>query len=103
MGGPPVVLLGVNQGWVKESFRANLLAFFVVSNTSSLLNLAGAGALTPAALTLDLLLIPATIVGILAGNWLFVRIDADRFRKLVVLLVIATGLLSIWTGARALL
>lgn len=103
MGGPPVVLLGVNQGWAKESFRANLLAFFVVSNTSSLVNLAGAGALTRPALTLDLLLVPATAAGILAGSWLFGRIDADRFRRLVVLLVIATGLLSIWTGARALL
>ncbi len=103
MGGPPVVLLGVNQGWRKESFRANLLAFFVVSNSSSLVNLAGAGALTPTALALDLLLVPATAVGILAGNWLFKRIDHDRFRKLVVLLVIATGLLSAWTGAAALL
>ncbi len=103
MGGPPVVLLGVNQGWRKESFRANLLAFFVVSNSSSLVNLAGAGALKSSALALDVLLVPATAVGILAGNWLFKRIDHDRFRKIVVLLVIATGLLSVWTGATALL
>jgi uncharacterized protein len=103
MGGPPVVLLGVNQGWKKESFRANLLAFFVVSNTSSLVNLAGAGALQPAALELDLLLVPATVLGIVVGNWLFKKIDADRFRKLVVLFTIATGLISIWTGASALL
>ena len=103
MGGPPVVLLGVNQGWRKESFRANLLAFFVVSNSSSLVNLSRAGALTSAALTLDVLLVPATAVGILAGSWLFKRIDADRFRRLVVLLVIATGLLSVWTGATAIL
>lgn len=103
MGGPPVVLLGVNQGWKKESFRANLLAFFVVSNSSSLVNLAGAGALTTSALALDLLLLPATAAGILAGNWLFGRIDAERFRRLVVMLVMATGLLSVWTGAAALL
>lgn len=103
MGGPPVVLLGVNQGWNKESFRANLLAFFVVSNSSSLVNLAGAGALTSSALTLDLLLVPATAVGILVGSWMFKRIDGERFRRLVVLLVIGTGLLSVWTGVTALL
>jgi uncharacterized membrane protein YfcA len=103
MGGPPVVLLGVNQAWRKESFRANLLAFFVVSNTSSLLNLARAGALTGGMVALDAALIPATALGIVAGNWLFKRIAPERFRKLVVVFVIATGLLSIWTGARALI
>jgi uncharacterized membrane protein YfcA len=103
MGGPPVVLLGVNQAWTKESFRANLLAFFVISNTSSLLNLGRSGALTVEVLTLDAYLLPATALGVLAGSWLFKRISADRFRRLVVFLVIATGLLSIWTGGRALL
>jgi uncharacterized membrane protein YfcA len=103
MGGPPVVLLGVNQAWTKESFRANLLAFFVVSNASSLVNLARVGALTSPVLALDAALLPATLVGVVAGNWLFRRIPAERFRKLVVLVVIVTGCLSIWTGASALL
>ena len=33
MGGPPVVLFGVNQSWPKEQFRANLLGYFTVINT----------------------------------------------------------------------
>ena len=103
MGGPPVVLLGVNQAWKKESFRANLLAFFVVTNSSSLALLLAAGALTPAILQLDAVLIPATVVGLVLGNALFKAIPTDRFRRLVVLLVIATGLLSMWTGTRGLL
>jgi len=103
MGGPPVVLLGVNQAWGKESFRANLLAFFVVSNSGSLALLVLASAVTPAVLELDAALVPGLAIGLVLGSALFRVIPGDRFRQFVVLLVIATGLLSVWTGGRALL
>ena len=102
MGGPPVVLFGVNQAWGKQSFRANLCAYFVVTNVSTLLMYAATRTLTAEALRLDLLLVPAVIVGFLVGNRLFPLVPVDRFRKGVVLLVIATGLLSATTGLRAL-
>jgi uncharacterized protein len=103
MGGPPVVLLGVNQAWSKVSFRANLVAFFVISNVSTLAMLSAAGAFTSDVIQLDLILVPAVLVGIVVGGRLFAAIPAERFRKFVVLLVIASGLLSTWTGVQSLL
>lgn len=103
MGGPPVVLLGVNQAWGKESFRANLLAFFMVSNSWSLVIIALRGAFTREVLVLDALLLPGLVVGLVLGNALFKAVPVAEFRRVVVLAVIATGLLSIWTGLQALL
>jgi uncharacterized membrane protein YfcA len=103
MGGPPVVLLGVNQAWSKVSFRANLVAFFVITNVSTLVMLSAAGAFTAEIVRLDLFLVPAVLIGIVVGNRLFAVMPAARFRKFVVLLVIASGLLSTWTGVLSLL
>ena len=103
MGGPPVVLLGVKQNWEKESFRANLLAFFALTSLSSLLSLWEAGALGEELLLLDAVLLPAVLVGVIAGSSLFKAIPAERFRLLVVLLVVATGAASAWTGGNKLL
>ena len=102
MGGPPVVLFGVNQAWGKLSFRVNLCAFFVVTNVSTLLMLVVAGRITPEVLRLDLFLAPAVIVGFVVGNRIFPLVPAARFRRWVVLLVIASGLVSTATGLRAL-
>ena len=101
MGGPPVVLLGANQSWSKESFRANLTAFFVVSNVASLGLLVAAGAFPVGVLILDLELAPGVALGLVAGNVLFGRLPVAAFRRLVVLLVIVMGCVSIWTGLRA--
>ena len=103
MGGPPVVLLGVNQAWGKENFRANLLAYFLVSQGGGVALLVLAGAFTPAVLELDAKLLPGLVAGLALGSVLFKVVPADRFRRLVVLLVIATGLLSVWTGGTSLL
>ena len=103
MGGPPVVLLGVNQAWEKDGFRANLLAFFMVSNVATLLSLWLAGALSVGMLRLDALLLPAVLLGVVIGNAIFKALPAEQFRRLVVLLVIASGALSAWTGASRLL
>jgi len=98
-----VVLLGVKQNWEKESFRANLLAFFALTSLSSLLSLWEAGALGEELLLLDAVLLPAVLVGVIAGSSLFKAIPAERFRLLVVLLVVATGAASAWTGGNKLL
>ena len=72
MGGPPVVLLGVQQNWEKASFRANLLAFFTLSSISSLLSLWQAGAINVELLQLDAVLTmssrAATAPGCANGN-----------------------------------
>jgi uncharacterized membrane protein YfcA len=103
MGGPPIVLFGVNQSWKKEQFRANLLGAFAISNTWTLVLLLASGNLAGEAFTLDLMYLPGLVVGVVVGSYLFGRIPAGPFRKAVVLLVIATGLVSIAQGIQKLM
>ncbi|MHB1134111.1 MAG: sulfite exporter TauE/SafE family protein [Chloroflexota bacterium] len=103
MSGPPIILFGVNQSWPKESFRANLVAFFVFSDTFALATLVASGLLTAEIVTSTVLGWPAIAFGLVAGNWLFHRVPVKLFYKMVVLFVIIVGLIGLAGGASALL
>ncbi len=103
MSGPPIILFGVNQAWPKESFRANLVAFFVVSDTFALATLAASGLVSQQIGLSTVLSWPAIAVGLLAGNWLFHKVPVALFYKLVVLFVIVVGAIGLASGAGALL
>ena len=99
----PVVLFGVNQAWAKESFRANLIAYFMATNLFTLAVLGLSGAITSEVLQTDLNLLPGTLLGLLIGNAVFKRAPVALFHRLVVLFAIGTGLIGAYSGAAALL
>jgi uncharacterized protein len=103
MGGPPVVLFGVNQSWPKEQFRATLLGYFAVINTWSMALLVASGDLGMEAIRLDATLLPGLAIGLLIGARAFDRIASGPFRKGVVMLVIATALVSLGQGLQKLI
>ena len=103
MSGPPIILFGVNQAWPKESFRANLVAFFVVSDSFALATLAASGLLDAQAGVNTLLGLPAIAVGLVAGNWLFRRAPVALFYKAVVLSVVLVGVVGLASGLQAIL
>jgi uncharacterized membrane protein YfcA len=96
--GPPVIVYGATQPWSARTFKANLQAFFVVNQSVILLGyvLAGLATAEVARLT-GLYLLPA-LVGTLAGMSLFDRIDPVRFRRLVFLLLLVSGLVLLGRG-----
>lgn len=102
MGGPPVVLFGVNQAWAKEGFRANLIAYFILTNLFTLALLGASGAFTEQVLLTDLVMLPGVALGLLAGNALFKRAPVELFHRVVVLFVIATGLFGAYSAATTL-
>lgn len=95
MSGPPVVLFFSNQNVDKPAFRANLNLYFILLACVTLPAQLVAGLLTRQVATYLLWFSPALLVGTLAGMWLARRVDEQAFRRLTLLVVIATGLSAI--------
>ncbi len=102
MGGPPVVLFGVNQMWAKRSLRANLVAFFSASSLFTMANFAAMGVVTEDVLRLDLVMLPGVVVGLLVGNAIYGRMEQVVLYRAVILFVIGTGVLGLVSSLQAL-
>jgi uncharacterized protein len=103
MGGPPVVLMGVNQLWEKHHLRANLIAYFTITSIASIALLTGAGVLQAEVLSLDATLLPAVALGFAAGLVAVGRVHPAAFRRGVILLILGSGILGAWTALASLL
>lgn len=92
ISGPPIVLLGLKQGWEPRGFRVDLLCFFLLLHSSVAAGLGGMGLLSAGTLMLSLAVLPGVFLGFAAGMKLRRRIDAAMYRRLAVMLVVAGGL-----------
>jgi uncharacterized membrane protein YfcA len=98
MSGPPVVLLFHNQSVEKSAFRANLVAFFLVLNLTTLPVYLLGGLLTIQVVRYAALLLPSLLLGAAVGVRLANRIDPRTFRTATLVIVILAGALSIASG-----
>jgi uncharacterized membrane protein YfcA len=90
--GPPAIVYGTLRQWPRDEFRAVLQSLFLVNGllvvTSHLL----AGHLTTPVLAYYLYTVPALAVGILLASRLDSRVDHNRFRTLVAVMILLLGL-----------
>jgi uncharacterized membrane protein YfcA len=90
--GPPAIVYGTLRQWPRDEFRAVLQSLFLVNVllvvTSHLL----AGHLTTPVLAYYLYTVPALAVGILLASRLDSRVDHNRFRTLVAVMILLLGL-----------
>jgi hypothetical protein len=98
MSGPPVVLFFQNRGLEKRVFRANLIVYFILLYPLTLPTYYLGGLLTGEVFTTALLAAPAMIAGALLGARLLHRVNEGLFRRITLLLVLASGVLAIVTG-----
>jgi uncharacterized membrane protein YfcA len=91
-GGPPAVVYANGQNWQTTVFKANLQMFAMVNSPLVVMGHFTAGNLTVDVLSGFLLVIPALILGVLAGFALDGRIKPLIFRRLVLVLLILLGL-----------
>lgn len=91
--GPPILLYATRQPWSRDAFRANLQAVFVATGIAGLVGYAWMGIVTRSTLTLDLIGLPALVLGGLLGQELGGRVNPAIFRRgvLVVLLLMGLG------------
>lgn len=96
IGGPPIVLFLTNQGADKQSFRANLVAYFAVIDVSAVATWWYFGLLNvPVLLTAALYAVPV-ILGTYAGILLARRINERVFKSAVLVLVAILGVILVW-------
>jgi uncharacterized membrane protein YfcA len=96
--GPPVILYAATQRWSARAIKANLQAFFVVNQGAILAGYWWAGLLTPEIWRLGASYAGPAVAGAVAGALLFERVDQARFRRIVFLLLLASGLVLLVRG-----
>lgn len=90
-GGPPLIVYATARGWDAGAFKANLQVLFLFNTVTQLVLFASWGMLTPEILRLDLIGLPALLGGLFAGMWASSRLDAVRFRRVVLALLLVFG------------
>jgi len=91
--GPPIVVYGNARAWPRDQFRSTLQVVFLASSATVILAHAVAGNITADVLRLAAVALPALAAGILLGALLDQHLSHDRFRVVVLGLILATGVL----------
>jgi uncharacterized membrane protein YfcA len=94
-GGPPVVMYLDTKVQDKRAFRATLIFYFLVANTWQFVANCFTGLINGEVLRFALYLLPAFVVGNLAGAMLHVKINQALFNKVVALVLLVTGVLLV--------
>src|SRR3989304_5855588 len=81
----------MTRGWDMGSVRATILAFFLPASSLTLVAFAVVGQIPSDVLIMSAAAAPAVATGILVGSRLRRRLDPERFRALVAVLLVMTG------------
>lgn len=95
MGSPPVVLFMANQGISKESFRGTLVLRSMAASALSVVVLVPSGMINSSIALHALLMAPALLVGFVLGSRLLKLVPQQTFKKVTILLIAGTALLSL--------
>lgn len=96
--GPPLVFLMQSRSMAPETFRSTINQVFVVANVVALVLFAATGMVDgPVALGIVAAL-PAAFVGVVAGTMARPKVSTERFRHVVLLLLVLSGLSALAGG-----
>ena len=96
--GPPIVITFHGRGLQPNQFRASLAGVFTLQGLAAIVLFAVSGKFDTQVFWVIAVGTPAMIIGWLAGNRTFDRIAPDRFRKIVLGMLVTSGLVAV-TGA----
>lgn len=100
--GPPIIILFTARRLARDVFRGTIAAYFIASDVIGLAILFAGGAIGAEEGRLTLLLTLPAALGVLLGNRLALRLTAETFQKLTLLLLLATGVIGMTTAIIAL-
>ncbi|MBT4333936.1 MAG: sulfite exporter TauE/SafE family protein [Candidatus Cloacimonetes bacterium] len=100
VSGPPIILFLSNQNVDKNTFRGNLAAYFFILNIFTIPVYYWNGLLTKTVWNYSLTFLPGLLIGVLVGNILSHKITDDHFKKIILILLIFMGALSIISGLK---
>ncbi len=95
LGGPPIVLYLLGRERDMPSFRATIMAFFLPAGAVTLLAFILVGQVTRDVLVMSAAALPGIAAGILFGAWLRRRLDPERFRAIVLAILVATSVAAL--------
>lgn len=95
-GGPPFVIYGTTQGWNPQTFKANLQGVFVIGSVTLIASHALKGNFTQTVIELAVIAVPSFLVGIFVGSSLDGYVDAAKFRRGVLFMLLILGLTLIF-------
>jgi uncharacterized membrane protein YfcA len=98
LGGILPTLWCVLRGWHRDEHRAVSQPTAVVTFALSLLAFGGMGLVTPETTRLFFMGLPALVAGTLLGWSLYGKLDEAAFRKVVLVLLFASGVAIVVTG-----
>ncbi len=98
VSGPILAMYLLALGLEKALFAFIAAAMFTTMGVLRLFTLVALGQLTPATVSLSLALCVPAALGIRTGFWLQHRIDQQAFNRLVLLILILTGVQLMWRG-----
>jgi uncharacterized membrane protein YfcA len=103
MSGPPVVLLFTTRRYDMQQFRGSVTAYFYYVNAIALSLLIVRGIVGAEELHVVVRLLPAAILGRFAGKLLLRWVSQAHFRRITLVLLMATGATGIVGALRAFL
>lgn len=92
LSGPPVILFFAGSGEDKQSFRGNLIAYFILLNIASVVTFLAAGLLTREVLATSAAYLVPLLLGSALGVLIARRVSERHFRTAVLVLIICIGL-----------
>ena len=99
-GGPLVVAYATKALPDKKLFRVTLCLLWFVLNTALIAQWIASSSLNGQILRLSAFCLPFTLVGLVLGNVAHYRINEAAFRRLVYAVLIASGLVLLWSLVR---
>ena len=100
ISGPVPTLWTTLRGWDKGTQRGVLQAFNIAMHVATLTAYAASGAITKEALTMFAWITPALAIPAVLGVLLFHRLDVRAFRRLILCLLLVSGVTLIWGSVR---
>lgn len=97
MSGPVVAMFLMNQKQDKVAFRANLVRFFCLGNIMTLGTMYFMGVVDTSVFDLAVYIVPGVFVGTWLGEKAFHRVSPVTFRRLVIVVLIVCGLVSVFS------
>ncbi|MGH2607924.1 MAG: sulfite exporter TauE/SafE family protein [Tepidiformaceae bacterium] len=94
MSGPPVVLYLQGKGFLRGMFRATLTAYFLAIGALALVLFVVSGQFDREVAAITLFAAPALLLGFVIGHTLFHRLDEERFRQVVIGVLILSAALA---------
>jgi hypothetical protein len=102
LSGPPVVLYLIGRVREIDAFRATVLAYFVPSSLLVLVSYLAVGQITKDVLLMVAFAIPAVLAGMPAGAWVRRHLDSERFRLVVLAVLVGASVSVVVTAASGL-